>query len=120
MIFFLEFELKKNKNEPWVSKLSLLNLSSNPNKPTTVKYELICNRNFFDRDIYITISDNKNYGLIYARLVKEYLNYYKALKPLIFIVKEYMHRTNFSHHKGMNSYCLILLITYFLQVIHIL
>lgn len=107
------------QSEPWVSKFSLFhNLNSNPNKQSTFKYELICNRDFFDRDIYITISDNKNYGLIYARLIKEYLNFYKALKPLTFIVKEYMHRTNFSNHKGMNSYCLILLITSFLQVKH--
>ena len=77
--------------------------------------------------VNLTIQDKKNNGYKCIKLIREFLNSYKNLEPLTLIVKQLMKCSNtlFSlsnylyysnNSEALNSYSIILMIVYFLQI----
>lgn len=67
--------------------------------------------------IDISIQDMKHYGLKCVDLVKEFMNSYEALEPLLFSLKNILKNANLNdpYTGGMSSYGLILMLVSFLQ-----
>ena len=77
--------------------------------------------------VNLTIQDKKNNGYKCVKLIREFINSYKNLEPLTLIVKQLMKCSNtlfsLSHYlyysnnsEALNSYSIILMIIYFLQI----
>ena len=77
--------------------------------------------------VNLTIQDKKNNGYKCIKLIREFINSYKNLEPLTLIVKQLMKCSNtlFSlsnylyysnNSEALNSYSIILMIVYFLQI----
>ena len=78
--------------------------------------------------VNLTIQDKKNNGYKCVKLVREFINSYKNLEPLTLIVKQLMKcsntlfsLSNYSSYSNnlqetLNSYSIILMIVYFLQL----
>ena len=77
--------------------------------------------------VNLTIQDKKNNGYKCVKLIREFINSYKNLEPLTLIVKQLMKCSNtlfsLSHYlyysnnaEALNSYSIILMIVYFLQI----
>ena len=61
---------------------------------------------------------NQNSGISSSRLVLAYMKEMSALRPLVFVLKFFLHQHGFSetYTGGIGSYCIVLMIASYLQV----
>ena len=99
------------RNEPWVKDCKLISKAAVP----IIKLNTI--EKFNNMSIDISIQDDKHFGLKCVELVKQFINEYKSLKPLVLAIKNILKRANLNdpYKGGISSYGLILMIIFFLQ-----
>ena len=99
------------RNEPWVKDSKLISKASVP----IIKLFSIDQYN--NMSIDISIQDENHFGLRCVELVKNYIEEYKSLKPLVLAIKNILKKANLNdpYKGGISSYGLILMIVYFLQ-----
>lgn len=75
--------------------------------------KIVCNAEYLNKKLDITMQDHKHNGLNCVDLVKEYLIQYEGiLRPIVFIMKHllYMAELNDPYQGGLSSYGLILMV----------
>ena len=99
------------RHQPWVRDTNYI---SSANIPII---KLISIEKYNSTPIDISIQDEKHFGLRCVDLVKQFMNKYESLKPLVLALKNILKRGNLNdpYKGGMSSYGLILMIVYFLQ-----
>ena len=99
------------RNEPWVKECKLISKAAVP----IIKLVSIEKYNY--KSIDISIQDDKHFGLKCVELVKQFIEEYKSLKPLVLAIKNILKRAylNDPYKGGISSYGLILMIIYFFQ-----
>ena len=99
------------RNEPWVKDCKLISKASVP------IIKLFAIEQYNNMSIDISIQDENHFGLKCVELVKNYIEEYKSLKPLVLAIKNILKRANLNdpYKGGISSYGLILMIVYFLQ-----
>ena len=99
------------KHQSWVKDINYISSASIP----IVK--LFSIEKYNNMPIDISIQDEKHFGLRCVDLVKQFLNKYESLKPLVLALKNILKRGNLNdpYKGGISSYGLILMIVYFLQ-----
>ena len=99
------------KNEPWVKECKLISKAAVP------IIKLVSIEKYNNMSIDISIQDDKHFGLKCVDLVKQFINDYKSLKPLVLAIKNILKRANLNdpYKGGISSYGLILMIVFFLQ-----
>ena len=99
------------RNEPWVKDCKLIG------KATVPIIKLVSIEKYNNMSIDISIQDDKHFGLKCVELVKQFINEYKSLKPLVLAIKNILKRANLNdpYKGGISSYGLILMIVFFLQ-----
>ena len=76
-----------------------------------------CTSKYKSKKIDITYKDENHNGLISVELIRQYLEIYPTLKPLVFVLKKFIYSTNIydPYSGGLSSYGLILMIVAYLQ-----
>ena len=99
------------KHQPWVKDNNYI---SSANIPIV---KLISIEKYNNMPIDISIQDEKHFGLRCVNLVKQFMDKYESLKPLVLALKNILKQANLNdpYKGGMSSYGLILMIVYFLQ-----
>ena len=99
------------KHQPWVKDTNYI---SSANIPIVKLFSI---EKYNNIPIDISIQDEKHFGLRCVDLVKQLLNKYESLKPLVLALKNILKRGNLNdpYKGGISSYGLILMIVYFLQ-----
>ena len=99
------------KHQTWVKDSNYI---SSANIPIV---KLISIEKYNNMPIDISIQDEKHFGLRCVKLVKQFMNKYESLKPLVLALKNILKQANLNdpYKGGMSSYGLILMIVYFLQ-----
>ena len=99
------------KHQPWVQDNNYISSANIP----IVKLTSIEKYNNIPIDI--SIQDEKHFGLRCVDLVKQFMNKYESLKPLVLALKNILKQANLNdpYKGGLSSYGLILMIVYFLQ-----
>lgn len=67
-----------------------------------------------NKKVDISIFDSRHNGLACVDLVKEYLSFYPALKPIVLALKQYLYTLNLNdtYLGGLSSYGLILMVVF--------
>ena len=99
------------KSQPWIKDINYI---SSANIPIIKLYSI---EKYNNMHIDISIQDEKHFGLRCVDLVKQFMNKYESLKPLVLALKNILKRANLNdpYKGGISSYGLILMIVYFLQ-----
>ena len=99
------------KNQKWVKDILYI---SNASIPIIKIYSIGIYNNI---PIDISIQEETHFGLKCVELVKQYMNQYESLKPLVLSIKNILKRANLNdpYKGGISSYGLILMIIYFLK-----
>ena len=99
------------KNQKWVKDILYI---SNASIPIIKIYSIGIYNNI---PIDISIQEETHFGLKCVELVKQYMNQYESLKPLVLSIKNILKRANLNdpYKGGISSYGLILMIMYFLK-----
>jgi non-canonical poly(A) RNA polymerase PAPD5/7 len=99
------------KNQKWVKDILYI---SNASIPIIKIYSIGIYNNI---PIDISIQEETHFGLKCVELVKQYMNQYESLKPLVLSIKNILKRANLNdpYKGGISSYGLILMIIYFLE-----
>ena len=99
------------RHQPWLKDTNYI---SSANIPIV---KLISIEKYNNTPIDISIQDEKHFGLRCVDLVKQLMNKYESLKPLVLALKNILKRGNLNdpYKGGISSYGLILMIVYFLQ-----
>ena len=99
------------KQQPWVKDINYI---SGANIPIIKLFSIAKYNNI---PIDISIQDEKHFGLRCVDLVKQFMNKYESLKPLVLALKNILKRAklNDPYKGGISSYGLILMIVYFLE-----
>ena len=99
------------KNQKWVKEINYI---SNANIPIIKIYTI---EQYNNIPIDISIQEEKHFGLKCVELVKQFMNQYESLKPLVLAIKNILKRANLNdpYKGGISSYGLILMIIYFLN-----
>ena len=99
------------KNQKWVKDILYI---SNASIPIIKIYSIGIYNNI---PIDISIQEENHFGLKCVELVKQYMNQYESLKPLVLSIKNILKRANLNdpYKGGISSYGLILMIIYFLK-----
>ena len=99
------------RSEPWVKDCKLISKAAVP------IIKLITIEKYNNMSIDISLQDDKHFGLKCVELVKQFINEYKSLKPLVLAIKNILKRANLNdpYKGGISSYGLILMIIFFLQ-----
>jgi non-canonical poly(A) RNA polymerase PAPD5/7 len=99
------------KNQKWVKNILYI---SNASIPIIKIYSIGIYNNI---PIDISIQEENHFGLKCVELVKQYMNQYESLKPLVLSIKNILKRANLNdpYKGGISSYGLILMIIYFLK-----
>ena len=99
------------KNQKWVKDILYI---SNASIPIIKIYSIGIYNNI---PIDISIQEETHFGLKCVELVKQYMNQYESLKPLVLSIKNILKRANLNdpYKGGISSYGLILMIVTFLQ-----
>ena len=108
----LLFKLYENlKNQKWVKDINYI---SNASIPIIKIYSIDIYNNI---PIDISIQEENHFGLKCVDLVKQFMNQYESLKPLVLAIKNILKRANLNdpYKGGISSYGLILMIVYFLK-----
>eukprot|EP01114_Cavostelium_apophysatum_P016701 TRINITY_DN4806_c0_g1_i2.p1 TRINITY_DN4806_c0_g1~~TRINITY_DN4806_c0_g1_i2.p1 ORF type:complete len:799 (+),score=201.32 TRINITY_DN4806_c0_g1_i2:176-2572(+) len=121
MLHVLYDELEK---QPWVKSLDMIETARVPVIKVKSKDENIATDISFDADIGMTAfptSDGllvRHPGIVSADLISHYMREYPQLAPLAVVIKQllYDHELNNAYAGGLSSYCLVLMITSFLQM----
>ena len=79
--------------------------------------KLTSNNDYGNTKIDITVKGNKHSGLNCVMAVRQYLIYYRPLKPIMLVLKQllYVSDLNDPYQGGLNSYGLILMVIAFIQ-----
>lgn len=81
----------------WVKSVErIIPTLPNHNQYSIIKLQLIVSSEILERKIVLSINDTKSNGMQCSRLIKSYLEEFKCLQSLCFILKEYIHRSMFS------------------------
>lgn len=104
----IENNLKKKK---WVEDVKIIKNASIP------VLKINCTKQYHNKKIDISIQENKHNGLLCVELVKDYLNMYPPVRPLVLILKQFLYHLNLNdtYIGGLSSYALILMIVYLIQ-----
>ena len=99
------------KQQPWVKDINYI---SGANIPIIKLFSIAKYNNI---PIDISIQDEKHFGLRCVDLVKQFMNKYESLKPLVLALKNILKKAklNDPFKGGISSYGLILMIVYFLE-----
>ena len=99
------------KNQKWIKDILYI---SNASIPIIKIYSIGIYNNI---PIDISIQEETHFGLKCVELVKQYMNQYESLKPLVLSIKNILKRANLNdpYKGGISSYGLILMIIYFLK-----
>lgn len=99
------------KHQSWVKDTNYI---SSANIPIVKLFSI---EKYNNMPIDISIQDEKHFGLKCVDLVKQFMNKYESLKPLVLALKNILKRGNLNdpYKGGISSYGLILMIVYFLQ-----
>ena len=99
------------RNKKWVKDINYI---SNASIPIIKIYTI---ETFNNIPIDISIQEEKHFGLKCVELVKQYMNQFESLKPLVLSLKNILKRANLNdpYKGGISSYGLILMIVYFLK-----
>ena len=99
------------RNKKWVKDINYI---SNASIPIIKIYTIETYNNI---PIDISIQEEKHFGLKCVELVKQYMNQFESLKPLVLSIKNILKRANLNdpYKGGISSYGLILMIVYFLK-----
>ena len=99
------------KSQKWVKDILYI---SNASIPIIKIYSIGIYNNI---PIDISIQEETHFGLKCVELVKQYMNQYESLKPLVLSIKNILKRANLNdpYKGGISSYGLILMIIYFLK-----
>ena len=97
--------------EPWVKECKLISKASVP------IIKLFAIEKYNNMSIDISIQDENHFGLKCVELVKNYIEEYKSLKPLVLAIKNILKQANLNdpYKGGISSYGLILMIVFYLQ-----
>lgn len=108
---FLEKLNEILNQQPWVKYIKFIQHTKIPIIKITAseKFDFI--------QIDISIEDGNHFGMKCVNLVKEYLNEYEILEPLVFAMKTLLKLSclNDPYTGGISSYGIILMIVYFLK-----
>ena len=99
------------RNKKWVKDINYI---SNASIPIIKIYTIETYNNI---PIDISIQEENHFGLKCVELVKQYMNQFESLKPLVLSIKNILKRANLNdpYKGGISSYGLILMIVYFLK-----
>ena len=99
------------KHQQWIKDINYI---SGANIPIIKLFSI---EKYNNMSIDISIQDEKHFGLRCVDLVKQLMNKYESLKPLVLALKNILKRANLNdpYKGGISSYGLILMIVYFLQ-----
>ena len=99
------------RNQKWVKDINYI---SNASIPIIKIYSIDIYNNI---PIDISIQEENHFGLKCVDLVKQFMNEYESLKPLVLAIKNILKRANLNdpYTGGLSSYGLILMIVYFLK-----
>ena len=99
------------RNKKWVKESKYI---SSANIPII---KLVTIDEYGNVPIDISIQDSKHFGLKCVDLVKNFLNQYEHLKPIVLALKNIFKLANYNdpYKGGISSYGLILMIVYYLQ-----
>ena len=99
------------RNQKWVKDINYI---SNASIPIIKIYSIDIYNNI---PIDISIQEENHFGLKCVDLVKQFMNEYESLKPLVLSIKNILKRANLNdpYTGGLSSYGLILMIVYFLK-----
>ena len=99
------------RGEPWVKDCKLISKAAVP------IIKLVTIEKYNNMSIDISIQDDKHFGLKCVELVKQFINEFKSLKPLVLAIKNILKKANLNdpYKGGISSYGLILMIVFFLQ-----
>ena len=107
---FLGLLYEKISKQNWVKKIKFISSAKIPiiKVVTTEKYNKI--------PIDISIENSGHFGLKSVELVKEYLNKYESLEPIVFAIKTLLKLSNLNdpYSGGISSYGIVLMIVNFL------
>ena len=107
---FLGLLYEKISKQNWVYKIKFISSAKIPiiKVVTTEKYNKI--------PIDISMENSGHFGLKSVELVKEYLNKYESLEPIVFAIKTLLKLSNLNdpYSGGISSYGIILMIVNFL------
>ncbi len=107
---FLELLNEKISKQNWVYKIKFISSAKIPiiKVVTTEKYNKI--------PIDISMENSSHFGLKSVELVKEYLNKYESLEPIVFAIKTLLKLSNLNdpYSGGISSYGIVLMIVNFL------
>ncbi|KAL4466985.1 hypothetical protein ABPG74_010582 [Tetrahymena malaccensis] len=79
--------------------------------------KVTCTQKYDYKKLDITILEGKHNGIKCVDLVNNYINAYQHLKPLVLVLKQFLHslEMNDTYKGGLSSYSLILMLVYFIQ-----
>ena len=99
------------RHQSWIKDINYI---SGANIPIIKLFSI---EKYNNMSIDISIQDENHFGLRCVDLVKQYMNKYESLKPLVLALKNILKRANLNdpYKGGISSYGLILMIVYFLQ-----
>jgi non-canonical poly(A) RNA polymerase PAPD5/7 len=107
---FLGLLYEKISKQNWIKKIKFISSAKIPiiKVVTTEKYNKI--------PIDISMENSGHFGLKSVELVKEYLNKYESLEPIVFAIKTLLKLSNLNdpYSGGISSYGIILMIVNFL------
>ncbi len=97
-------------DKPWIKQIKYIDTATIP----LIKIE--ATNEFKNMQIDISIQDSKHMGLKCVELVKEYINQFEALEPLLYVLKNLLKNANLNdpYTGGISSYGLILMLVSFL------
>lgn len=101
----------KISEKPWKKKIRYLESAVIP------IIKIIASEKYNNMLIDISVQDSKHYGLKCVDLVRNYMNEYEALEPLLYSLKNLLKNANLNdpYTGGLSSYGLILMVVSFLQ-----
>ena len=107
---FLGLLYEKISKQNWIKKIKFISSAKIPiiKVVTTEKYNKI--------PIDISMENSGHFGLKSVELVKEYLNKYESLEPIVFAIKTLLKLSNLNdpYSGGISSYGIVLMIVNFL------